>query len=318
MPRIKYRTCCTLISGSAGYKQARDILHTRFGNDHLISRKIVSDLTDGKPVSKSCDIRKLADDLGMACSTLNDLKTTYEIDNQNTIIQIAQRCPKSIQTKWKNKALDTKRETGLYPRFAEFVSFMRKIANDWCDPVYGGPTLSLPNVKSTSVNRLTVSRPSQVCQRPVNQSLNRPRIVLHVVKLTGWFIVMYSRLWSRLIDSNWSNRSDCVLPVSDQIMLLLNVNLLMYAQLQIVVNAIQSSTTPTSLRVQMGQVVFQLAVPLAHSRLQLCCVCVFVFSDSPILLLPKEGARCARSGVDPNTNTHTHTPKVRATVHWRY
>ena len=127
---------CTLISGSAGYKQARDILHTRFGNDHLISRKIVSDLTDGKSVSKSCDIRKLADDLGMACSTLDDLKTTYEIDNQNTIIQIAQRCPKPIQTKWKNKALDTKRETGLYPRFAEFVSFMRKIANDWCDPVY--------------------------------------------------------------------------------------------------------------------------------------------------------------------------------------
>ena len=146
---------CTLISGSAGYKQARDILHTRFGNDHLISRKIVSDLTDGKLVSKSCDIRKLADDLGMACSTLDDLKTTYEIDNQNTIIQIAQRCPKSIQTKWKNKALDTKRETGLYPRFAEVVSFMRKIANDWCDPVYGGPTLSLPNVKSTSVNSFT-------------------------------------------------------------------------------------------------------------------------------------------------------------------
>ena len=90
-----------------------------------------------------------------------------------------------------------------------------------------------------------------------------PRIVLHVVKLTGWFIVMYSRLWSRLIGSNWSNRSDCVLPVSDQIMLLLNVNLLMYAPLQTVVNVIQSSSTPTSLRVQMGQVMFQLAVPLA-------------------------------------------------------
>ena len=91
----------------------------------------------------------------MACSTLEDLNMTYEIDNQNTIIQLAQRGPKSIHIKWKNKALDTQRETGLYPRFAEFVSFMSKIANYWCDPVYGAPTLSLPNVKSTSVNSFT-------------------------------------------------------------------------------------------------------------------------------------------------------------------
>ena len=34
-----------------------------------------------------------------------------------------------------NKARDTKRETGLYPRYAEFFSSKSKIANDWCDPM---------------------------------------------------------------------------------------------------------------------------------------------------------------------------------------
>ena len=43
---------------------------------------------------------------------------------------------------------------------------------------------------------------------------------------------------------------------------------------------------------------------------------MFVFSDSPILLLPKVPC-CARSGADPK-HKHTHTPKVRATVPFVY
>ena len=63
---------CTLVGGDLGYKQARDILKSRFGNVHLITQRIVSDLKSGKKVSKPMELQQLADDLSVsstACPT---------------------------------------------------------------------------------------------------------------------------------------------------------------------------------------------------------------------------------------------------------
>ena len=159
---------CALIPGSAGYKQARDILQTRFGNDHLISRKLASELTSGKSVSKASDLRQLADDLSMAYSVLESLSTAHEIDNQNTILEILQRCPKYIQTKWQNKALNQKQENDSYPNFGEFVKFMSKMAINWCDPVYGGEALKAfkSRLKSSSVNSFSADSSASVSPKP--------------------------------------------------------------------------------------------------------------------------------------------------------
>ena len=54
---------CTLVGGDLGYKQARDILKSRFGNVHLITQSIVSDLKSGMKVSKPMELQQLADDL---------------------------------------------------------------------------------------------------------------------------------------------------------------------------------------------------------------------------------------------------------------
>ena len=41
---------CALIGGESGYSQASDILHNRFGNSHLVSQKLITDLKCGKRI----------------------------------------------------------------------------------------------------------------------------------------------------------------------------------------------------------------------------------------------------------------------------
>ena len=159
---------CALIGG---YTQARDILQKRFGNEHLVSRKILNDLINGKSVSKPNDIRQLADDLAMAAAVLKSLNLSHEIDNQNSVLEILQRVLKAIQSKWRNKALEVKRDSGSYPTFDYFVEFMSKIASDWSDPVYGGDALksfsnNSPRAKTSSVNTFSADSSAPLPQKP--------------------------------------------------------------------------------------------------------------------------------------------------------
>ena len=39
---------CALIGGESGYSQARDILHNRYGNSHLVPQKLITELKTGK------------------------------------------------------------------------------------------------------------------------------------------------------------------------------------------------------------------------------------------------------------------------------
>ena len=43
---------CALVSGESGHKQAQDILRNRFGNKHIITQTIISQLKTGKRVTK--------------------------------------------------------------------------------------------------------------------------------------------------------------------------------------------------------------------------------------------------------------------------
>ena len=47
------------------------------------------------------------------------------------------RCPQYVKTKWRQRALDVRGETGRYPRFVTLVQFIRRLAAEACDPVYG-------------------------------------------------------------------------------------------------------------------------------------------------------------------------------------
>lgn len=131
---------CTLIGGKAGYEQAREILKNRFGNDHLVSRQIIAELRSGKSVQSGQELQQLADELSMASTALKGINMLSEVDTQQSILDITQRCPNWVRAKWRNRALDCKRDNDRYPTFDEFVKYIQRLASDSCDPLYGNVT----------------------------------------------------------------------------------------------------------------------------------------------------------------------------------
>ena len=101
---------CILIGGAGGYDKARDILHNRFGNDHLVAQRVINDIKNGKAVSKAADLQQLADDLEMAQVTLDRRGMSSEIDNQRTIIDVLKRCKPYIYNKGNVKHWNTKKQ----------------------------------------------------------------------------------------------------------------------------------------------------------------------------------------------------------------
>ena len=128
---------CALIGGDAGYAQARAILKNRYGNSHLVSHMIISDLKNGKRITKANELQQLADELSTALTALGQLGKCAELNTQQSIIDILQRCQPYVRNNWRKKALDCKRHNDVYPAFDEFVAFVQNVASEACDPVYG-------------------------------------------------------------------------------------------------------------------------------------------------------------------------------------
>ena len=82
---------CALVGGETGYKQARGILKSLFGNTHLVSQSIISDLKNGKHVVKAHELQQLSDELCMALIALEKLGMC-EINTQQSILGILSRC----------------------------------------------------------------------------------------------------------------------------------------------------------------------------------------------------------------------------------
>ena len=142
---------CALIGGYAVYIQARDILKNRYGNSHLVSQMIISDLKNGKRITKANELQQLADELSTALTALGQLGKWAELNTQQSIIDILQRCQPYVRNNWMKKALDCKRRNNVYPALYEFVAFVQNVASEDCDPVYGAvPAKSHDGVRGES------------------------------------------------------------------------------------------------------------------------------------------------------------------------
>ena len=108
---------CALIGGDAGYAQARAILKNRYGHSHLVSQMIISDLKIGKRITKANELQQLADELSTALNAPGQLGTCAELNTQQSIIDILQRCQPYVRNNWRKKALECKRRNDVYPAF---------------------------------------------------------------------------------------------------------------------------------------------------------------------------------------------------------
>ncbi|XP_014668800.1 PREDICTED: uncharacterized protein LOC106810050 [Priapulus caudatus] len=159
---------CALIGGATGYQQARDILARQFGNPHLISQSIFRSLTSDRTLSTASEIQQLADEIVSAGVALKRLGMLSEIDSQKGMLEIIQRCPTFIKAQWRRKALQMKLETDDYPVFNDFADFMRRVALEMNDPVYGDKSgYQTPRGVGSKVNSPQSNRRSLVAQAEV-------------------------------------------------------------------------------------------------------------------------------------------------------
>ena len=128
---------CIFIEGSLGYMKAREILQNRFGNDHLVTERMIHSLRHGKAVKSARELQQLSDELNCCFMTLDQMGHLQELESQVCMVEIVNRLQPYLQNRWKKKALDLKHESKQYPKFQELVDFINREACDANDPVYG-------------------------------------------------------------------------------------------------------------------------------------------------------------------------------------
>ena len=160
---------CVLMGGNEGYAEARVILKKRFGANHLISERIIRDLTGGCFAKTPAQLQKLADAAANAERVLHSLNQLVEVNSQQTITSVVEKLPAYIKNKWKRQATKMKRRDGRYPNFSEVVCFLQDVADDANDPVYGDQSKT-DNVKGFSTE-LNSQMPSATSSSPTTSRL---------------------------------------------------------------------------------------------------------------------------------------------------
>ncbi len=71
----------------------------------------------------------------MAVTALEQLGKLGELNTQQGMIEILQRCQPYRRNRWRNKALKSKRMNDEYPNVKDFTAFIQREASDAFDPV---------------------------------------------------------------------------------------------------------------------------------------------------------------------------------------
>jgi hypothetical protein len=130
--------CCTVMNPVNGYARAKTLLKQRFGNDYLIAEVWIKKIICGKPIGVNDKERSkdLADDLSSCTETLTAMNYNSELNNQSTLLKIAEQLPTYLQARVK-RDLCRIREKGELPGIRELARLFRETANEANDTVYG-------------------------------------------------------------------------------------------------------------------------------------------------------------------------------------
>ena len=117
---------CVLIPDTAkGYEMARTRLHRYFGQDHVIVQHYIDQLIKG-PALKRQDadgLIHLAQDMSSISTTLTALDCREDLDNRDTLRQIAAKLPAESQELWIREAQALRRR-GKKPTFDDLTAFV--------------------------------------------------------------------------------------------------------------------------------------------------------------------------------------------------
>ena len=159
-PALDSVKMCRTDSGDEGYARAIKILRERFGSPYIVCNSIIESLKYGPDVRSPPDIRTFSDELCSAEVTLKNNNMYTEIDTQNNIIEMCLRLESQLRYEWRSLVMKSKRCTGTYLKFSDFVTFVQEQADIVNDPLYGKDALKdRPNrsSKGKSITSLPVA-----------------------------------------------------------------------------------------------------------------------------------------------------------------
>jgi len=122
---------CVLLEPTEGYRRAREILQTRYGKPHVISRSYIDTLVNG-PQIKASDVdglSRLVLDMQKCEITLSQLGFASDIDSSDNLRRIVRRMPMHMRTRWIDVAHDINVRSDKEPTFSDLVRFVDKMSH---------------------------------------------------------------------------------------------------------------------------------------------------------------------------------------------
>ncbi len=129
---------CLVMNCKIGYSEARKLLKERFGDPFVIAHAWIDKVTSNNCI-KDDDfqaIQDLADELRVCHITLEAIGAMGEANTQTNLQKIIQRLPGNLQTRWCREVQSIKR-SGRLPRLTDIAMFVKTVATELSDPVYG-------------------------------------------------------------------------------------------------------------------------------------------------------------------------------------
>ncbi len=129
---------CVLLSPLQGYQEAKRLLAERFGNVFKVTNSWINKVTSG-PVIKPFDseaLMDLADDLLNCELTLKATDRLMQINNEESLVKILERCPAFIKVRWQSKVQEFRRQ-GHRPNIEDVRKLVQAAAAEKNDPVFG-------------------------------------------------------------------------------------------------------------------------------------------------------------------------------------
>ena len=135
---------CLHMEPDEGYTEARQLLEKKYGNPYKVSsaymRKLTSRPTlkyDDGPALKSLSI--FLKECHSAVKTISHLAVLNHPPNMQSVVQ---KLPFSLQAKWRENIVKTRRQDGKVAGFRQLVEFIEYTAKTANDPVYGKEALN--------------------------------------------------------------------------------------------------------------------------------------------------------------------------------
>lgn len=133
---------CQIIGGQKGYERALDILKESFGEDQAVIDRVVSELLTDESLRSPEQVLQFSYKLSNARDILLELEAEDEVDSQIVLQRIVQCLPQTVRMRWRDKQLASKRKSKCYLDFEELVKFVKQVADEMNDPLYGQSKLN--------------------------------------------------------------------------------------------------------------------------------------------------------------------------------